>query len=411
MKGAKILEDFYLYGGGINALAVCDFFQHSNIKAVIDRDAALWGQKLRGVPIISFEEYKRTERGERILIAAYDAQESIIEDFKKKGVLNYYRSPWMQSEFYRDREDVIDYNELDSFKKIFFYQDDPVSMYIAERLNEKGTEIGYISKGDTVSNEPIIVSTNENEDVKKQLAQDYPGNKIIILNKTRRKDSYDYSILSKFKDVHKGKRCFLVGNGPSVTYEDLDRLYQNKEICFGVNAIYKSFENTLWRPNYYVAIDQYFMEENLQKINTIECTKFFRHLEYAKVDAEGETYDVHLIPAAVSEHNFSFNILEGVYSGDTVLYDALQIAAYMGFSEIYLIGADMSVGLTGNSEENHFFEPEKMKIPVGVWDPATAIEAFGEAHKILKRKGIKFENATKNAWWDNVPRVNFDDLF
>ena len=61
MKGAKILEDFYLYGGGINALAVCDFFQHSNIKAVIDRDAALWGQKLRGVPIISFEEYKRTE--------------------------------------------------------------------------------------------------------------------------------------------------------------------------------------------------------------------------------------------------------------------------------------------------------------------------------------------------------------
>ena len=405
------MEDFYLYGGGINALAVCDFFQKSNIKAIIDRDSALWGQKIRGIPIISLDDYKKSEQGEKILIAAYDAQESIIKDFENKGVRNYYRSPWMQSEFYRNREDVIEYHKLDSFEEVLFYQEDPVSVFIAEDLDKKGTRIGYVSRGDTSLHGPIVVSTNEEENELKQLEGKYPGNSIIRLNKTKRKDSYDYAVLKKFKDIHKGKRCFLVGNGPSVTYEDLDILYRNKEICFGVNSIYRAFDNTLWRPNYYVTVDQYFIEENIEKINDIECTKFFRHLEYVKLDKSGETYDIHFKPAEVHEHKFSMDIEDGVYTGDTVLYDALQIAVYMGFSDIYLIGADMSMGLVANSKEIYFYEPEKMQYKIGRWDPTPCIESFGSAQIKLKKKGISLKNATRNAWWDNVPRVNFDELF
>lgn len=39
---------------------------------------------------------------------------------------------------------------------------------------------------------------------------------------------------------------------------------------------------------------------------------------------------------------FSDDIVRGVYSGYTVAYDMIQIAVYMGFSEIYLIGADFN---------------------------------------------------------------------
>ncbi|SCW81895.1 Protein of unknown function DUF115 [Lachnospiraceae bacterium C10] len=404
------MKDFYLYGGGINALAVCDFFRQSHIKAVIDRDEALWGQKIRGIPIISFEDYQKEEQGEAILIAAYDAQEAIINDFEKKGVRNYFRSPWMQSEFYRDRQDVISFHKLDELKKIVFFQFDPISEYIAEALQKKGVEIGYIDKGDSAQGSPIVISTNEKEETIDRLTRDNPNSRVIVLNGTKRNDSYDYSVLRKFKGAYKGRRCFLVGNGPSVTYKDLDRLYKKKEICFGVNSIYKAFEHTLWRPDFYVAVDQYFIEEKIGQVNAMKGIKFFRHLEYAKTVTEGETYDVHLIPSVVAEHNFSFDIEEGVYSGSTVLYDALQIAVYMGFSEIYLLGADMSVGLLGNSEGKHFYGAEQMKIPIGVWDPTSSIEIFGEAHVKLKERGIKFENATRNVWWDNVPRTSFDRL-
>ena len=406
------MKPFYLYGGGINALSVCDFFERKNIKGVIDRDTALQGQKIRNIPIISLDDFRNEEHGEKLLIAAYDAQKPIIKDFDEKGIKNYYRSPWMQSEFFKNREDVITFHKLESFNCVIFYRDDPVSEYITERLANRGRKTEYFRDGAHYETGcPIVVCTNEDADTIELLKQQYPENEIIVLNNTKREDSYDYSVLRKFKDIHKGKRCFLVGNGPSVTYEDLDCLRRNKEICFGVNAGYRAFENTKWRPDYYVAIDQYFIEDHIAEINSLECVKFFRHLEYSDVRAEGEAYDVHLIPGVVSNHNFSFDIEKGVYSGDTVLYDALQIASYMGFSEIYLIGADMSVGVAGNSQANHFYKAEKkVQIPVGVWDPTTAIEAFGAAHDVLKQQGIRFENATRNAWWDNVPRVEFDSL-
>lgn len=404
------MEEFYLYGGGINALAVCDFFQKSNIKAIIDRDSALWGQKIRGIPIISFDDYKKSEQGEKILIAAYDAQEPIIKDFENKGVRNYYRSPWMQSEFYRNREDVIEYHRLDSLKKVLFYQEDPVSEFIAEALAEEGVKIGYLSKDEIVTDEPIIVATNEKAPLVDMLREKYPTSEVIALSETKRKDNYDYSVLERFKGCNKGRRCFLVGNGPSLKKEDLDLLHERGEICFGVNSIYKIFDQTAWRPNYYVAVDQYVIEDEIEDINSIDCTKFLLHLEYERLITKGDVYELHRCAAPVSEHNFSFDIVEGIYSGDTVIYDALQIAVYMGFSEIYLIGVDLGVAPIGEGEQLHFYDEDLSNFTSVNWDTIPMARAFGAAHSILLERGVVFKNATRNAWWKDVPQIEIERL-
>ena len=39
---------------------------------------------------------------------------------------------------------------------------------------------------------------------------------------------------------------------------------------------------------------------------------------------------------------FSDDLTEGIYSGTTVLYAMFQIAVYMGFKNIYLLGVDFS---------------------------------------------------------------------
>ena len=59
--------------------------------------------------------------------------------------------------------------------------------------------------------------------------------------------------LSELKGCHKGQRCFIIGNGPSLKAEDLDKL-QN-EICFASNMIYKIYDQTSWRPTYYCNSD------------------------------------------------------------------------------------------------------------------------------------------------------------
>ncbi len=55
------------------------------------------------------------------------------------------------------------------------------------------------------------------------------------------------------RDCHRGRRGFIVGNGPSLRMEDLDRL--QSEISFGSNKIYLAFDKTAWRPTYYSVID------------------------------------------------------------------------------------------------------------------------------------------------------------
>ena len=54
--------------------------------------------------------------------------------------------------------------------------------------------------------------------------------------------------LENLKNIQEGKRCFLIGNGPSLRAEDLTCLYEHGEICFAFNRIYNIFEQTPWRP-------------------------------------------------------------------------------------------------------------------------------------------------------------------
>ena len=57
------------------------------------------------------------------------------------------------------------------------------------------------------------------------------------------------------KNSHLNRRCFIIGNGPSLTANDLDKLSENSEITFAFNRIYHIFEQTSWRPTYYMSQD------------------------------------------------------------------------------------------------------------------------------------------------------------
>ena len=54
--------------------------------------------------------------------------------------------------------------------------------------------------------------------------------------------------IALYKNKYTGRRCFIVANGPSLRPEDLDLLHDRGEITFGMNRIYKLFDQTSWRP-------------------------------------------------------------------------------------------------------------------------------------------------------------------
>lgn len=69
--------------------------------------------------------------------------------------------------------------------------------------------------------------------------------------------------LDRLKDSHKGERCFVIGNGPSLQADDLEKL--KNEFTFAANRIYDMFKLTDWRPNMYLAVDGDFVRTSLKQ--------------------------------------------------------------------------------------------------------------------------------------------------
>ena len=133
------------------------------------------------------------------------------------------------------------------------------------------------------------------------------------------------NVLRKFKDIHKGETCVIIGNGPSLNntpLKDLDEKYRT----FGSNMIYR----LPFFPDYYCIIDEEMMKACLP-LPSMPSTKFLR--------AEARDYDNNPIyPVVVN--GFSLDISNFIVMGGTVTYALLQIAFYMGFDTFLLVGVD-----------------------------------------------------------------------
>ncbi len=224
--------------------------------------------------------------------------------------------------------------------------------------------------------------------------------------------------LKTFHKLHEGKRCFIVGNGPSLRVEDLQKL--EHEICFGSHRIYKIFGETQWRPDYYCAQDSKLVNESIDEINQMDLAEKFiavvpdRHYEPLK-----HVNYVHLIEEEFYPQlpKFSSDISKGVYEGYTVSYMCLQLAVYMGFQEIYLLGIDhnYSVTLLPNGEllenkniQDHFSSEDVTASTPQLFKSTLSYQA---ARKYADANGIKILNATRGGKLDAFERVDFDTLF
>lgn len=149
-------------------------------------------------------------------------------------------------------------------------------------------------------------------------------------------------ILKTLRNSHRGERCFIIGTGPSLTISDLELL--KNETTFATNRIYELFDQTDWRPTYYVNQDHNLISTFADRINTVskDAKLSFLPVEY-KDHFPGERFRFFVLrhkefyPHAAP---FSRDISKYLAQGFTVTYGAIQIAVYMGFTEIYLLGID-----------------------------------------------------------------------
>ena len=83
----------------------------------------------------------------------------------------------------------------------------------------------------------------------------------------------DLEKIKSLKDIHKGKRCFVIATGPSLRIEDIKKI--ENEYTIGINSIFKLYGETSWRPTYYAMTD-YNLTNAILKEHTIPIDDYAR---------------------------------------------------------------------------------------------------------------------------------------
>lgn len=231
-------------------------------------------------------------------------------------------------------------------------------------------------------------------------------------------DHYQKDKLCKYKGIHRGERCFIIGNGPSLRIEDLDVLAKQREVCFGLNLIYMAYRNTRWRPDYVCVSDTLTIKKNGEKI--IKNNKCPLFIADPFLRFQGDEYiDERILPFRKLYPNgtdnfaysFSMDIAKGICNANSVAYYALQIAVYMGFAEIYLLGMDN--GDWGLHFDGKYLE--ETDVLRENFDEAMesrmVSQAFQKAEEVSRRYGFKIYNVTRGGSLEVHERVDFNKLF
>ncbi len=242
---------------------------------------------------------------------------------------------------------------------------------------------------------------------------------------------FDSKKLKALQNKFKGKRCFVLGNGPSLNKTDL-RLLEN-EYSFAVNGIFYKTEEVGYKPTFYVVEDRHVMGDNVEKINAFDCEyKFFPSAYKKKVTNRKNTLFFNMdvgFYVEKSKHferpRFSKDCSQVIYCGQSVTFINLQLAYYLGFSEIYLIGMDFSyvipdsvkkikgAVIESTEDDVNHFHPDYFGKGKKWHDPKLHnVLASYKLHKqVFEADGRKILNATAGGKLELFERVDYNSLF
>lgn len=223
-----------------------------------------------------------------------------------------------------------------------------------------------------------------------------------IIHKKRAFSNNKYNYLEKYRDIYKGKRCFIIGTGPSLKKTNLQAL--NAEITIGVNSLCMWFDDSIKTTHFFIS-DSKALEklENIMPKGTFisSClkTKNRQDIEYFPVSRFNSfCYFYKKCSSDVSICSYDFN---------SVIMHAIQFAFYCGIDEIYLLGVDCNYLTKKLYAVDH-------GIRNSTKDMAQAGKLMIEDFKVIKeyadKIGVKIYNATDGGMLEVFERANLSDV-
>ena len=255
--------------------------------------------------------------------------------------------------------------------------------------------------------------------------------------------------LSRTKELqnkHKGERCFIVGNGPSLKHHDLSKL--KDEAVFTVNYMMKSDHFKTLNSNYHLFFDPVVfgldpnVKEEKEKIDMIDATfasnpdmtyiiPYRRRGNFVKLFPNHKFKFIYNYKTFISKLKNASKLHTITPGFQNVIIYAINCAIYMGFKEVYLLGVDMTGFLEHfeynkvNSQWGHSYTKTEEEIQLILKtleekkiDNEFYLKTYGKTLEQLKlifvqasNNDVKLLNASQHGAIDFLPRVDYNQLF
>ena len=222
--------------------------------------------------------------------------------------------------------------------------------------------------------------------------------------------------LEALHNSQKGQRCFIIGNGPSLRDTDMSKLKNEKTI--GMNRIYLMYPELGFQTSYYLCVNDLVIEQCAADIQALTLPRFVSWRSRRWLTKEDNLYFLHTTHTGMK---FAQNIGGRLWEGATVTNVALQLAFYLGFDQVVLIGVDHNFTTQGKpnttvvsqgDDPNHFSPAYfgkgfRWQLP----DLETSEMAYTLARETYKKAGREVIDATVGGKLRVFPRVDYDTLF
>lgn len=259
-----------------------------------------------------------------------------------------------------------------------------------------------------------------------------------------------YGMLQKnraFKNMHRGERCFILGNGPSL--KELDFSLLEHEITFTVNQLARNPEFPKLKTNYHMWVDGAFFRLQPDRSEDMELLQVMRSVN------SGDNHPTIFYPLKAKDmidrfdlaseikinyfDSVDFNTNKALKSNldfchavpnfCTVVQYAIGLAVYMGFKEIYLLGCDCTgfisiaetklrtvkqseYGYEISTNEKRRMERISDERPLHlelIWQ-ARIMEDYKLLADYCTRQGTKLLNATSGGLLETIPRASLVNI-
>jgi hypothetical protein len=158
--------------------------------------------------------------------------------------------------------------------------------------------------------------------------------------------------LESIQGIKEGERCVLVGTAPSIDLIDLSKI--TGEFIFLVNRGYLLRDRFNKNPDAIMLANPYAFSEYGGHILSQHWDYVFLNCEVSdkKPIKDNEIWFSQWEYPRMDEDFFQLDCTKPLYHANTVVLAALQIAVWMGFSEIIIVGVDLSF----DEKKPHFYK-------------------------------------------------------